>query len=122
MVPLLPVLGRGNRVSCSVPRVRVRVVTGMTGGEKHSLLTTATGSVLSFGSNTDVNWRTLGHLGLGAEVKAELAPRVIPGITAGGGGEGEPMRTVRGRSSYESFRGERQAQLRGEGTAMNHGY
>ena len=64
-------------------------MTGMTGGEKHSLLTTATGSVFSFGANKDMFGRIVGQLGLGAEVEEVLTARVVEGITAGGEGGAE---------------------------------
>ena len=61
----------------------------MASGLWHSLLTTASGSVLSFGGNIDYSMQVVGYLGLGAEVSEALTPRVIPGITLGGTGEGK---------------------------------
>jgi hypothetical protein len=75
----------------------------MTGGLYHSLLTTATGSVLSFGDNIHSDLRDgsihpdaeiglgddiCGKLGLGEEIDMALTPLVVEGITVGGGGEG----------------------------------
>ena len=58
-------------------------VTGMSGGEHHSLVTTAEGRVLSFGSGGS------GRLGLGAGVGEALTPTVIDGIAMGDGEEGK---------------------------------
>ena len=81
-------LGHGDKEDSGVPRVvnGTGVVTGMSGGLRHSLLTTATGSVLSFGGNTEYG-QIDGRLGLGAEVREALTPLVVEGITVGGGGE-----------------------------------
>jgi hypothetical protein len=54
---------------------------GMAGGERHSLVTTAEGRVLAFGSGAN------GRLGLGAGVEEALTPTAIDGITMGEGGE-----------------------------------
>ena len=84
-------LGHGTKGESWVPKVvnGTGVVTGMASGLWHSLLTTATGSVSSFGSNIDYSMQVVGYLGLGAEVSEALTPRVIPGITIGGAGEGK---------------------------------
>ena len=84
-------LGHGTKGESWVPKVvnGTRDVTGMASGLWHSLLTTASGSVLSFGSNIDYSMQVVGYLGLGAEVSEALTPRVIPGITIGGAGEGK---------------------------------
>ena len=58
-------------------------MTGMSGGARHSLVITAEGRVLSFGSGES------GRLGLGAEVEEVLTPTAIDGITMGEGGEGK---------------------------------
>ena len=55
--------------------------TGMSGGNVHSLVTTAEGRVLAFGTAGS------GRLGLGAEVREALVPTAIDGITMGEGGE-----------------------------------
>ena len=55
-------------------------VVGMSGGARHSLVTTAEGRVLVFGCGLT------GDLGLGAGVEA-LTPTAIDGITMGEGGE-----------------------------------
>ena len=78
-------------------------VVGMAGGVEHSLVTTAEGRVLAFGSNGegedqeyDSDGEELdepifvvsGALGLGAGVTEALTPTSIDGITMGGeGGE-----------------------------------
>ena len=64
----------------AVPRVVDGIegaVTGMTGGELHSLVTTAEGHVLAFGLGAN------GRLGLGAGVGEALTPTAIDGITMG---------------------------------------
>ena len=66
----------------AVPRVVDGIegaVTGMSGGRYHSLVTTAEGRVLTFGSGAE------GSLGLGAEVVEALTPTAIDGITVGEG-------------------------------------
>jgi alpha-tubulin suppressor-like RCC1 family protein len=70
----------------AVPRVVGGIdgaVVGMAGGSKHSLVTTAEGRVLAFGTDED------GCLGLGAEVREALTPTAIDGITMGEGDEGK---------------------------------
>jgi alpha-tubulin suppressor-like RCC1 family protein len=77
-------LGHGGKENLAVPRVVNGIggaVTGMAGGEGHSLVTTAEGHVLVFGSGGD------GRLGLGAGVGGALTPTAIEGITMGEGGE-----------------------------------
>ena len=59
-------------------------VVGMSGGgQYHSLLTTAEGRVLSFGSGAN------GRLGLGEGVEEALTPTAIDGITMGEEEEGK---------------------------------
>ena len=53
------------------------VCVGMAGGLRHSLVTTAEGRVLAFGSGDS------GCLGLGAGVQVALTPTAIDGITMG---------------------------------------
>ena len=68
----------------AVPRVVDGIegtVTGMAGGRFYSLVTTAEGRVLAFGSEGS------GGLGLGAGVSEALAPTAIEGITTIEGGE-----------------------------------
>ena len=83
----------------AVPRVVDGIegaVTGMAGGGDHSLVTTAEGRVLAFGSNgeyqeEDSDGEELeepvfvvdGQLGLGVGVKAALTPTAIDGIAVG---------------------------------------
>jgi alpha-tubulin suppressor-like RCC1 family protein len=77
-------LGHGGKESLDVPMVVDGIgggVVGMGGGTHHSLVTTAEGRVLVFGSGAN------GHLGLGAGVGEALTPTVIDGITMGEGGE-----------------------------------
>ena len=79
-------LGHGGKVNLAVPRVVGGIdgaVMGMAGGEYHSLVTTAEGRVLAFGSGGS------GRLGLGAGVGEPLTPTAIEGITMGEGGEGK---------------------------------
>ena len=69
-----------------VPRVVSGIkgaVVGMSGGEAHSLVTTAEGRVMVFGSGHDA--MGVGSLGLGAGVGEALTPMVIDGITMGEG-------------------------------------
>ena len=90
----------------AVPRVVDGIggtVVGMSGGFRHSLVTTAEGRVLAFGCNGeerdyDSDGEELdetvfivdGRLGLGAGVEEALTPTAIDGITMGGeGGEGK---------------------------------
>ena len=96
-------LGHGDKVSRGVPRVvnGTGVVTGMTGGYTHSLLTTATGSVLSFGGNKDMFGQIGGQLGLGAGVQEALTALVVAGITAGGGGVGAAEESSEGKEGKE---------------------
>ena len=68
----------------AVPRVVSGIggaVMGMAGGTSHSLVITAEGRVLAFGSGET------GSLGLGAGVEEALAPTAIDGITMGEGEE-----------------------------------
>ena len=77
-------LGHGDKENMAEPRVVDGIegaVVGMTGGTTHSIVTTAEGRVLTFGSGDS------GRLGLGAEVAEALTPTVIDGITMGGGEE-----------------------------------
>ena len=70
----------------AVPRVVDNIgaaVVGMSGGTRHSLLTTAEGRVLVFGTDSD------GSLGLGAGVTEALTPTAIDGINIGEGDEGK---------------------------------
>jgi alpha-tubulin suppressor-like RCC1 family protein len=98
-------LGHGGEENLAVPRVAdgiEGVMTGMSGGGNHSLVTTAEGRVLAFGSNgeeqeEDSDGEELdepvfvvdGRLGLGAGVVESLTPTTIDGITMGEGGEGK---------------------------------
>jgi alpha-tubulin suppressor-like RCC1 family protein len=77
-------LGHGGKEHLTVPRVVDGIegaVVGMSGGTSHSLVTTAEGRVLTFGTGPS------GELGLGAEVEEVLTPTAIDGITIGEGGE-----------------------------------
>jgi alpha-tubulin suppressor-like RCC1 family protein len=82
-------LGHGGKEHLAVPRVVggiTRAVMGMAGGHEHSLVTTAEGRMLVFGSG-----RT-GQLGLGAGVEEALTPTAIDGVSMGeeeGGTEGK---------------------------------
>jgi alpha-tubulin suppressor-like RCC1 family protein len=79
-------LGHGGKDSLAVPRVVGGIegaVTGMSGGERHSLVTTAEGRVLSFGYGGS------GRLGLRAGVEEALTPTTIDGITMGVEDEGK---------------------------------
>ena len=70
----------------AVPRVVGGIggaVVGMAGGGRHSLVTTAEGRVLTFGSGGN------GRLGLGAGLEEALTPTAIDGITMGEGDEGK---------------------------------
>ena len=75
---------------------------GMAGGDAHSLVTTAEGRVLAFGSNGEEQYEDSdgeeldepvvvldGRLGLGAAVIEALTPTAINGITIGEGEEGK---------------------------------
>jgi alpha-tubulin suppressor-like RCC1 family protein len=71
-------LGHGGKENLAVPKVvggSEGAVTGMSGGGNHSLVTTAEGRVLTFGSGGS------GRLGLGAGVEEALTPTAIDGIT-----------------------------------------
>jgi alpha-tubulin suppressor-like RCC1 family protein len=97
-------LGHGGKESLAVPRVVGEIrgaVTGMASGYAHSLLTTAEGRVLAFGSNGDVRDEDSddeevdgpavdvdGRLGIGAVVKEAMTPTAIDGITMGQEEEG----------------------------------
>jgi alpha-tubulin suppressor-like RCC1 family protein len=73
-------LGHGGKESFAVPRVVDGIggpVVGMSGGNTHSLVTTAEGRVLVFGYGGDA------RLGLGAGVEEALTPTAIDGITLG---------------------------------------
>ena len=70
----------------AVPRVVGGIgcaVVSMSGGTRHSFVTTAEGRVLAFGCNVN------GRLGLGAGVEEALTPTAINEISMGGGGEGK---------------------------------
>ena len=76
--------------SAGVPRIVGGIegtVVSMAGGGGneccHSLVTTAEGGVLVFGTGEQ------GQLGLGAELEEVLTPTAIDGITMGEGGEGK---------------------------------
>ena len=56
---------------------------GMAGGWRHSLVTTAEGRVLAFGSGES------GRLGLGEGVTEALTPTAIGGVNLGEEGEGK---------------------------------
>ena len=74
----------------AVPRVVDGIegaVVGMTGGQYHSLVTTAEGRVLAFGGKN--LFAQCGCLGLGAGVIEALTPTVIDGITLSERDEGE---------------------------------
>jgi alpha-tubulin suppressor-like RCC1 family protein len=77
-------LGHGRNEHLAMPRVVDGIegaVVGMSGGGSHSIVTTAEGRVLTFGSGKR------GALGLGAGVEKVLTPTAIDGITMGEGGE-----------------------------------
>jgi alpha-tubulin suppressor-like RCC1 family protein len=79
-------LGHGGKESLAVPRVVDGIegaVVGMACGTTHSLVTTAGGRVLAFGSGAS------GRLGLGAGVEEALTPTAIDGITMGDSEEGK---------------------------------
>jgi alpha-tubulin suppressor-like RCC1 family protein len=74
-------LGHGGKEHLAVPRVVDGIegaVVGMAGGSTYSIVTTAEGRVLVFGSGDD------GRLGLGAGVEEALTPTAINGITSEG--------------------------------------
>jgi alpha-tubulin suppressor-like RCC1 family protein len=99
-------LGHGGKENLAVPRVVDGIegaMMGMACGDVHSLVTTAEGRVLAFGSNgeeqeEDSDGEELeepvvvvdGRLGLGAAVIEALTPMAIDGIVIGreGGGRG----------------------------------
>ena len=100
----------------AVPRVveGIGAVTGMAGGDSHSLGTTAEGRVLAFGSNGDDNYEDSdgeeldepfidvdGRLGLGVGIEQALTPTAIDGITldAGPGRMQELDRLIEGHGS-----------------------
>jgi alpha-tubulin suppressor-like RCC1 family protein len=79
-------LGHGGRETLAVPRVVGGIagaVVGMAGGARHSLVITAEGRVLTFGSGA------LGRLGLGAGAEEALTPTAIDGIAIGEREEGK---------------------------------
>ena len=98
-------LGHGGKENLAVPRVVDGIeggAMGMAGGGHHSLVTTAEGRVLAFGSNGDVQeedsdgeeldepvFGVDGRLGLGAGVEDALTPTAIDGIALGEGSEGK---------------------------------
>jgi hypothetical protein len=103
-------LGHGGGEDLAVPRVveGIGAVTGMAGGDTHSLVTTAEERVLAFGCNgADIIDLTIivensygeeqngtvfevdGRLGLGMGVEEALTPTAIDGITMGEEGEGK---------------------------------
>jgi alpha-tubulin suppressor-like RCC1 family protein len=92
-------LGHGDKENMAEPRVVDGIegaVTGMAGGSDHSLVTTAEGRVLVFGSNGDFRdedsdgyldepvFVVDGRLGLGVGLKEALTPTVIDGIAVWG--------------------------------------
>jgi alpha-tubulin suppressor-like RCC1 family protein len=91
-------LGHGGKENLAVPRVVDEIegeMVGMACGDLHSLVTTAEGRVLAFGSNGEEQYEEEqyvdvdGRLGLGAGVEEALTPTVIDGITIGEGWGGE---------------------------------
>jgi alpha-tubulin suppressor-like RCC1 family protein len=79
-------LGHGGKESLAVPRVVGGIegpAVGMAGSLNHSIVTTAEGRVLTFGSGES------GRLGLGVGVVEALTPTAIDGITVGEGEEGK---------------------------------
>ena len=113
----------------AVPRVVEGIegaVTGIAGGVMHSLVTTAEGRVLAFGSNGDDNYEDSdgeeldepvfvvdGRLGLGAGVEQALTPTTIDGITldAGPGRMEELDRLIEGHGSKKKEAAARYAEL-----------
>ena len=78
-------LGHGGGENLAVPRIVGGIgglVVGLAGGGDHSLVTTAGGRVLTFGSGED------GRLGLGGVAEAPT-PTAIDGIIVGDGEEGD---------------------------------
>jgi alpha-tubulin suppressor-like RCC1 family protein len=98
-------LGHGGKENLAVPRVVDGIeggAMGMAGGGHHSLVTTAEGRVLAFGSNGDVQeedsdgeeldepvFGVDGRLGLGAGMEEALTPTAVDGITMSEGSEGK---------------------------------
>jgi alpha-tubulin suppressor-like RCC1 family protein len=82
-------LGHGGKEILAVPRV-VRgiggAVTGMAGGQRHSLVTTVE---VRGGRGLTLGCGEAGRLGLGAGVDEALTPTAIDGITMGEGEEGK---------------------------------
>ena len=87
-------MGHGTKASSRAPKVvnRTAVVTGMTGGGEHSLVLTATGTVLSIGRSTEPKYRAgwmTGKLGLGAGVREARTLMVVVDVhTPAGDGQG----------------------------------
>jgi alpha-tubulin suppressor-like RCC1 family protein len=84
-------LGHGDKEDLAVPRVVDGIngaVIEISGGESYSLVTTAEGSVHSFGTG-DSGDVFGGRLGLGGEVAEALTPTAIDGITLGDVEEGK---------------------------------
>jgi alpha-tubulin suppressor-like RCC1 family protein len=85
-------LGHGDKEDVAVPRVVDGIngsVMEISGGESYSLVTTAEGSVLSFGTGDGGRLGDSGRLGLGAGVTEALTPTAIDGITMGDVEEGK---------------------------------
>jgi E3 ubiquitin-protein ligase HERC2 len=97
-------LGHGGGEDLVVPRVveGIRAVTGMAGGDNHSLVATAEERVLAFGGNGEDTFEDSdgeeldepvfvvdGRLGLGVGVVEALTPTAIDRITMSEGGEGK---------------------------------
>jgi alpha-tubulin suppressor-like RCC1 family protein len=96
-------LGHGGKEHLAVPRVVEGIegaVVGMAGGTTHSLVTTAEGRVLAFGSNGAIQeedsdgeeldepiFVVKGALGLGVGVAEALIPTAVDGIVIGREGE-----------------------------------
>ena len=83
-------LGHGDKEDLAVPRVVDGIVgaaVGVAVGTDYSLVSTAEGLVLAFGS--EGNGHGNGCLGLGAGVTEALTPTAIDGITLGEEGEGK---------------------------------
>jgi alpha-tubulin suppressor-like RCC1 family protein len=96
-------LGHGGKENLAVPRVVNGIegaVVGMAGGDRHSLVTTAEGRVLAFGSGANA------RLGLGAGVVEALTPTAIDGITMGEGEEGKEGREGKEGNGGEGGAGE----------------
>jgi alpha-tubulin suppressor-like RCC1 family protein len=96
-------LGHGGKENLAVPRAVGGIegaVMGIAGGHEHSLVTTAEGRVLAFGSNgyiqeEDSDGEELdepvfavdGRLGLGAVVEEAMIPTAVDGVVVGREGE-----------------------------------